>query len=75
MTASRPVIVVSRRLHRLYKRLISPLFGQACRFEPYCSDYALEAVEKYGLFRGVILAIKRIIRCNPLCKGGHDPVP
>ena len=64
-----------RLMHLGYKRLISPLLGNVCRFEPYCSDYALEAVEKHGLFKGGFLAMRRIIRCNPLCQGGHDPVP
>ncbi|MGI6524395.1 MAG: membrane protein insertion efficiency factor YidD [Bdellovibrionota bacterium] len=64
-----------RLLHKGYKTFISPLFGDACRFNPSCSDYAVEAIEKYGLFKGSWLAIKRIIRCNPFCDGGDDPVP
>ena len=62
-------------LHYLYKRLVSPCLGDVCRFEPRCSDYALAAVAKHGWLRGALLAIRRIIRCNPWCKGGYDPVP
>lgn len=46
-----------------------------CRFNPSCSQYGLEAIQKYGIFKGGYLTIKRIIRCNPFNKGGHDPVP
>ncbi|MFA5675630.1 MAG: membrane protein insertion efficiency factor YidD [Christensenellales bacterium] len=58
-----------------YKRAISPYTGQCCRFTPSCSDYALQAVEKHGAFKGAGLAVLRLVRCNPLCKGGFDPVP
>ncbi len=61
--------------HRLYKLFLSPLFGNACRFQPSCSDYALEAVERYGWGRGGVLAAKRIFRCRPGNPGGVDPVP
>lgn len=64
-----------RIFHTFYKKCISPLFGNVCRFDPPCSDYALMAIEKYGLFKGGWLAIKRIIRCNPFSNGGDDPVP
>ena len=69
------VLGLARGLHRAYKLCVSPLLGQRCRFEPYCSDYALEAVEKHGIFRGVFLALVRVLRCNPWCQGGLDPVP
>ena len=46
-----------------------------CRFIPTCSQYALEAIQKYGAIKGGFLALRRILRCNPLCKGGYDPVP
>jgi putative membrane protein insertion efficiency factor len=62
-------------VHRAYKALISPLFGNACRFHPSCSDYAREAVTRYGWFRGGWLAIRRIVRCNPWNPGGVDEVP
>ena len=58
----------------VYKALVSPFLPPACRFEPTCSEYAREAVEKYGAFRGLSLGLKRLARCHPFCKGGHDPV-
>jgi putative membrane protein insertion efficiency factor len=58
----------------LYKAFVSPLLPPACRFEPTCSEYAKQAIEKYGVFRGVGMGIWRILRCQPFCKGGHDPV-
>ena len=60
---------------RFYQTNISPLRPPCCRFIPTCSQYALEALEKYGALKGGWLAFKRILRCNPLCKGGYDPVP
>jgi uncharacterized protein len=57
-----------------YKALISPFLPPACRFTPTCSEYAMEAIGKYGAFRGTWLGFKRILRCQPFCKGGHDPV-
>ena len=60
---------------RGYQRAISPLLGTACRFEPTCSQYSYEAVEKHGLLRGVWLSLRRLIRCHPLQKPGYDPVP
>ena len=62
-------------LIRIYKYAISPLLGQRCRFFPSCSEYAVEAVEKYGVFKGIHLGIKRISRCHPWNSGGFDPVP
>jgi putative membrane protein insertion efficiency factor len=58
-----------------YQRLLSPLLGQNCRFYPSCSQYAKEAVLKHGLLRGVQLAARRIVRCNPWNPGGVDFVP
>ncbi|MGD9563611.1 MAG: membrane protein insertion efficiency factor YidD [Pyrinomonadaceae bacterium] len=58
----------------VYKAVVSPFLPPACRFEPTCSEYARGAVEKYGVLRGVWMGLKRIIRCQPFCKGGHDPV-
>ncbi|WP_227817357.1 membrane protein insertion efficiency factor YidD [Nitrogeniibacter aestuarii] len=58
-----------------YRYLISPMLGSNCRFVPSCSEYALEAVQRYGALRGGWMAIKRIGRCHPWCHGGHDPVP
>ena len=62
-------------LIKLYKKLISPIKPQCCRFTPSCSTYALEAFSKRGFFAGMILTVWRILRCNPFCKGGYDPVP
>lgn len=58
-----------------YKRAISPYLGNACRFTPTCSEYAIEAIGKYGALKGSGMAAWRILRCNPFCKGGYDPVP
>ncbi|MCL2840429.1 MAG: membrane protein insertion efficiency factor YidD [Defluviitaleaceae bacterium] len=60
---------------RLYKRFISPLLGDNCRFYPSCSMYMLEAVDKYGAAKGVWMGVKRLARCQPFSKGGYDPVP
>jgi len=60
---------------RFYKRAISPYLPPSCRFTPTCSEYAAEAIQKHGALKGGGLAIWRILRCNPLCKGGYDPVP
>ncbi len=62
-------------LLRLYKRFVSPLLPPACRFEPTCSEYAAAAIEEHGLLRGAALAAWRLLRCNPWCRGGFDPVP
>lgn len=58
----------------LYQRYVSPLKGPTCRFRPTCSDYAAEAIEKYGLSRGGMLALSRLIRCHPFSRGGYDPL-
>ncbi|MDA8415713.1 MAG: membrane protein insertion efficiency factor YidD [Betaproteobacteria bacterium] len=60
---------------RFYQYVISPLLGRSCRFEPTCSHYALIAITRYGVWRGLILAGKRISRCHPFNPGGYDPVP
>ena len=62
-------------LIRFYRRSISPLFPPSCRFVPTCSQYALEAIEKYGALKGGALALWRVLRCNPFGKYGYDPVP
>lgn len=58
-----------------YRRWISPLLGRNCRFLPSCSEYALEALQVHGAFKGGLLAAWRILRCNPFCRAGYDPVP
>ena len=62
-------------LVRLYQKFISPIKPSCCRFRPTCSAYAIEAFKKRGFFVGLILTTWRILRCNPFCKGGYDPVP
>lgn len=62
-------------LIKVYQQGISPYLGNHCRFIPSCSEYAYQAILKYGILKGCWLAIKRILRCNPFCKGGYDPVP
>ncbi len=57
-----------------YRRFISPVKKPCCRFYPSCSEYAIEAIETYGAFKGTAMAIWRVLRCNPFCKGGYDPV-
>ena len=63
-------------LVKLYRKFISPLKRTGCcRYIPTCSQYALEALQKYGPFKGSYLAVRRILRCNPFHEGGYDPVP
>ncbi|MBL7127763.1 MAG: membrane protein insertion efficiency factor YidD [Ignavibacteria bacterium] len=62
-------------LIKIYQVLLSPLFSNSCRFYPTCSNYCIEAFKKYGLFKGIYLGAKRILKCNPLFEGGIDPVP
>lgn len=66
---------LARLIHYVYKALLSPFFGNACRFHPSCSDYALEALERYGWIRGTWMALRRVARCQPWNSGGDDPVP
>ena len=57
-----------------YKWAISPMFPPACRYVPTCSEYAMEAVERYGILRGGMMALARLLRCHPFARGGYDPV-
>lgn len=60
---------------KFYKHAISPYLPKACRFTPTCSIYAIEAIQRFGAIRGTLLAAYRVLRCNPFCRGGYDPVP
>ena len=62
-------------LLKAYRYGISPFLGRNCKFHPSCSVYAIEALQKHGLFRGLRLAVWRVLRCNPWSAGGYDPVP
>ncbi len=62
-------------LLRVYRAVISPMYGPVCRYHPSCSAYALDAVTRYGAVRGGWLAVRRVARCNPWSWGGYDPVP
>jgi putative membrane protein insertion efficiency factor len=67
--------VLARWLIRLYQLTLSPFIGNQCRFHPSCSNYALDAVDRWGAIRGSWLALKRLGRCHPFHAGGFDPVP
>jgi len=60
---------------KAYQLVLSPFFGQQCRFYPTCSQYALEAIQKHGALRGSYYTVRRLVRCHPWCAGGHDPIP
>jgi uncharacterized protein len=59
---------------RLYQRTLSPLLGPRCKYYPSCSEYAVQAIGRYGILRGAVLAAWRLLRCNPFSHGGYDPV-
>lgn len=73
MTLSRPAVALLVGLIRVYQRMFSPLFGNACRFHPSCSNYMIESLRKYGLIIGVVRGVRRISRCHPWDPGGYDP--
>jgi putative membrane protein insertion efficiency factor len=66
---------VALKLIKLYQSTVSKVMPPACRFSPTCSQYTYEAIQKFGIFRGIFLGIKRISRCHPFNPGGYDPVP
>jgi putative membrane protein insertion efficiency factor len=70
-----PGVRAALALIRGYQLLISPMFAGSCRFLPSCADYAREAIEVHGVLVGSWFTIRRLARCHPLCRGGHDPVP
>ncbi len=63
------------KLIRLYQLCISPFLGHCCRFYPTCSDYAMQAMDKHGILKGIYLTVKRLLKCHPWHKGGIDEVP
>jgi putative membrane protein insertion efficiency factor len=76
--APRPVERIARRIAVapivVYQRVISPAFPRRCKYEPTCSAYAAQAIRRYGILRGLVLAGWRLLRCNPFSHGGYDPV-
>ncbi len=62
-------------LIKIYQRFVSPFFPSSCKFSPSCSKYGIEAINKYGVLKGSVITIKRILKCNPWSKGGYDPIP
>lgn len=72
---SRTPAVLLVALIRIYQRTISPMLGDVCRYHPSCSKYAVGAISTHGVFKGVLLAARRLLRCTPLHAGGLDPVP
>jgi putative membrane protein insertion efficiency factor len=66
--------VVAIYILRVYKYTLSPLLPPSCRFTPTCSEYAVEAITKYGFWKGSVLGMKRLVRCHPFSSGGFDPV-
>ena len=70
----KPMGVILISLLKFYKAVISPWLPPSCRFVPTCSEYAREAIERHGALRGTGMAVYRLLRCQPFCAGGHDPV-
>tara|TARA_Y100001936_G_scaffold238574_1_gene270558 strand:- start:4565 stop:4777 length:213 start_codon:yes stop_codon:yes gene_type:complete len=69
------VASVAIKIIRLYQKGISPYLPSVCRYEPTCSQYSIEAIKKFGTFKGFFLTVKRLLRCNPLGGKGYDPIP
>jgi putative membrane protein insertion efficiency factor len=68
-------VIPALMLIRAYQFILSPILAPACRFYPTCSEYAYQSILRYGLFKGFLLALKRILKCHPFHPGGIDPVP
>ena len=68
------IIYILIKLIKIYRYLISPIIGHSCRYLPTCSEYSIEALEKFGFFKGLSLSLKRILSCHPWGNGGFDPV-
>ena len=66
---------IAKKLIRFYQIFISPILGFNCRFNPTCSQYAIEVIERFGVVKGTLLAMKRVLKCNPFFPGGDDPPP
>jgi len=62
-------------LIKFYQWFISPILKKNCRFQPTCSSYMIQAIEKYGSIKGIFLGLKRLLKCHPFHKGGYDPIP
>ena len=71
MSIIRRIVVLPIQFYRLF---ISPVLGPHCRFQPTCSSYAIEAIESFGIFKGTVMAVRRVSRCHPWHPGGYDPV-
>lgn len=69
------IAAVLKGFVRLYQITLSPIFGGSCRFEPSCSAYAIEAIDRHGAWKGSRLAVARLLRCHPFSRAGYDPVP
>lgn len=63
------------KIIRVYQKGISPYLPSVCRYEPTCSEYSIEAIKTFGAFKGILLTVKRLLRCNPLGGKGYDPIP
>ena len=70
-----PMKTITDKIIRFYQLTFSSLVGDCCRFQPTCSEYTRQAIQKYGILKGGWLATKRLCRCHPWAKGGYDPVP
>ncbi|MCB9727602.1 MAG: membrane protein insertion efficiency factor YidD [Deltaproteobacteria bacterium] len=73
--ADRALVALALLVLGIYRKVISPLLPPSCRFVPSCSEYAIGAYQRHGFLRGTWLTVRRLARCQPLCSGGHDPVP